>query len=729
MSMNLEVVSTGEPTYWPTEKKKILDIIDICVTRGISKKYLDAESCLDLSSDHSPIIITINSQILKKEKPPMLCNKHTDWTNFRKLLEESLVTKIPLKTAEDIIEAAEHFNQRIQQAVWNSTPTSSTNDKEDSCSMAVRDKIASKRKLRKQWQKTRSPELKAKLNKAVKEIRAMLTNEKKQAIDNYLINLGATEATDYSLWKATKKLKQPQISISPIRTESGKWAKSNEEKAELFANNLNKVFAPNLREIPPEEEEEIHQSLKSDYQPGQPIKKFNIKEIEKIILTDLNIRKNPGYDLITAKILKELPSIGHRYLTHLYNAILRTSFFPSQWKVAQIIMIPKLGKTKEEVTLYRPISLLPIAAKVFEKLLLKRLLPIIEEENLIPNHQFGFRRQHTTIEQVHRIVNKIHHSLEGKRFCSAAFLDITQAFDKVWHTGLLYKIKRHLPMNFNLILKSYLENRHLLVKYQDATTNLHLIKARVLQGSVLGPVLYLIFTKDLPTSPLVVTATFADDTAVQASSSDPAVAFQHLQLNLNEIQSWLRKWRIRVNESKFVHITFTTRRETCPPVTLNNQLIPQSDVVKYLEIHLDRKLTWQKHIFTKRKQLGLKLSKMYWLVGHRSKLSVENKLLLYKAILKPIWTYDIQLWGSAAKSNIEILQRFQSKVLRLIINVFWLLHKELQVLSVKDEVSKYSTNYHDRLTDHPNALAIYLMKRTGRTRRLKLTLSSDLAAF
>ncbi|KMQ81725.1 rna-directed dna polymerase from mobile element jockey-like protein, partial [Lasius niger] len=81
---------------------------------------------------------------------------------------------------------------------------------------------------------------------------------------------------------------------------------------------------------------------------------------------------------------------------------------------------------------YRPISLLPIASKVFEKLLLKRLLPIIEEENLIPNHQFGFRRQHTTLEQVHRIVNKIHHGLEGKRFCSAAFLDITQTFDKAF---------------------------------------------------------------------------------------------------------------------------------------------------------------------------------------------------------------------------------------------------------------------------------------------------------
>jgi hypothetical protein len=100
---------------------------------------------------------------------------------------------------------------------------------------------------------------------------------------------------------------------------------------------------------------------------------------------------------------------------------------------------------------------------------------------------------------------------------------------------------------------------------------------------------------------------------------------------------------MKANETKLVHVTFTTRRETCPPVHINDMQIPQENHVKYLGLHLDRRLTWHTHIFAKRKQLELSLTKMYWLLGHKSKLSTNNKILIYKAILKPIWTYGIQL--------------------------------------------------------------------------------------
>jgi len=734
MKMNLEAISTGEPTYWPTDPKKIPDVIDICIAKGLPNKNLQAESCLDLSSDHSPVIITMSSQIIKKVKPTVLCNKKTDWERFRSLLIETLQTGIPLKTENDVTEAIELFNNCIQQAAWNSTPTNPANSKQDTCSISIREKIAQKRKLRKQWQTTRSPEMKTKLNRAIKEIQTMLKDEKEQAIKHYLKGLSATETTDYSLWKATKRLKRPQISNPPIRTPEGAWAKSNIEKAELSADHLERVFTPNPGNRKPEADREILQSLNEACQQKIATDKFTIKEVKKVIMTEIDTKKSPGYDLITGKILKELPDVGFKYLTQLFNAALRISFFPLQWKVAKIIMIPKPGKSTEEVTSYRPISLLPVVSKVLEKLLHKRLLPIINKDNLIPNYQFGFRQQHATVEQVHRIVNKIHKSFERKQICSAVFLDITQAFDKVWHTGLLYKIKKSLPENYYLILRSYLEDRHFLVNSQDAYTNLRQIRAGVPQGSVLGPMLYLLFTNDLPTTPQVLTATYADDTAIVASSNNAVTATQLLQSNINKIQEWLEKWRIKINESKSTHVTFTTRIDTSPPITLNNKVIPQSKEVKYLGIHLDRRLTWQKHIFTKRKQLGIKLRKMYWLIGPESKLSVENKILLYKSILKPIWTYGLQLWGSAAKSNIEILQRFQSKMLRIIINAPWFMtneeiHKDLDIPYVNEEILRHSTKYSNRLNSHPNTLATKLMARSRRRRRLKRKLPCDLTNY
>jgi len=126
-------------------------------------------------------------------------------------------------------------------------------------------------------------------------------------------------------------------------------------------------------------------------------------------------------------------------------------------------------------------------SKVFEKGLLKRLHPVQKEKKILPDHQFGFRQQHSTTEQIHRVANTIRKALEKKKYFSAAYLDITQAFHKVWHPGLLYKIKNNLPPKYYKVLKSYLSERFFKVKVKGEITNLRKIKAGVPQGSVLGP--------------------------------------------------------------------------------------------------------------------------------------------------------------------------------------------------------------------------------------------------
>jgi hypothetical protein len=144
----------------------------------------------------------------------------------------------------------------------------------------------------------------------------------------------------------------------------------------------------------------------------------------------------------------------------------------------------------------------------------------------------------------------------------------------------------------------------------------------------LGPLLYLLYTADLPTSPGTLTATFADDTSILTTDNDPVVAPQLLQTDLLAIQNWLKTWRMKANETKSTHVAFTKGRLTYPLVHINDVQLLQSDDVKYLGLQLDRQLTWHKHIFTKRKQLGPTLTKMYWLFERQSHLSTSNKLLL-----------------------------------------------------------------------------------------------------
>lgn len=380
---------------------------------------------------------------------------------------------------------------------------------------------------------------------------------------------------------------------------------------------------------------------------------------------------------------------------------------------------------------YRPISLLPVLSKVFEKILLNRIQPSLEEKKLIPNHQFGFRARHSTIEQVHRVGNKIREALEKKWYCSAAFIDISQAFDKVWHMGLLHKIKAKLSHHYYQLLKSYLTDRWFLVRVGEAYSSLLPIKSGVPQGSVLGPLLYLLYTADLPSNTTnVEIATFADDTAIMASHQDPTLASSHLQGHLSRVERWLKVWRVKANSTKSTHVTFTLRKQTCPEVFLNNIKIPQKEDVKYLGLHLDRRLTWAKHIWNKRLQLGHTYRSMYWMMGANSHLNMENKLLLYKAILKPVWLYGIELWGTASDSNILRLQRFQSKTLRAVCGAPWyvpnhLIHRDLGMTTVKEEISARSKKYQDRLTIHPNPLATDLLSIPD-VRRLKRLNTLDL---
>lgn len=387
-------------------------------------------------------------------------------------------------------------------------------------------------------------------------------------------------------------------------------------------------------------------------------------------------------------------------------------------------MIHKPGKSPHEASSYRPISLTPILSKLWEKIFLVRLKELMDSSDIIPKHQFGFRKQHSTIEQMHRVHHEIRRCFEMKMYCSAAFLDVQQAFDRVWHKGLLWKVKDKLPHSLYLIIKSYLEDRLFQVKQRDARSTLREIKAGVPQGSVLGPVLYNIFTSDLPVSEDVTVATYADDVAYLASDVVPAKASDKLQHLLNETCAWMRKWRIRASAQKSNHITFALRRGNCPPVKFGSDVLPDCVNVKYLGFNLDRRLTWTYHIKRKRDELNYKFRNLYWLMGRNSVLSADNKLLIYNVVLKPIWTYGIPLWGSASKSNVMYIQRVQNNILRTITSAPWFsrndeIHKYLGVPTVQAEIQNFKKKYADRLSVHPNTLASDLLKPSLTVKRLK----------
>ena len=144
----------------------------------------------------------------------------------------------------------------------------------------------------------------------------------------------------------------------------------------------------------------------------------------------------------------------------------------------------------------------------------------------------------------------------------------------------------------------------------------------------------------------------------------------------------------------------------------------------YDGLTLDRRLTWKQHVTDRSKQLKDKPKKLYWLIGRRSNLSMQNKITRYKTVIKPVWTYGIQLWGTASNSNIEILQRFQSKTLRSLINAPWYvtnetIHRDLKIPTVKEEIYKFRSRYNARVNNHHDPLVTQLLDTTDQIRRLK----------
>lgn len=717
-----DYTSTSKPTYWPTDILKTPDLLDFFVIQKISKDTLTIEEGFDLNSDHSPVYLTMFDKPLNKETPPHLFNALTDWEYFRFILQNSVDTNVQAETTEELDNEVWTFTTQIQQAAWRSTPLIEQRPYKGQYPINIRSMVKEKRKLRCKWQRTRFPADKRKLNKISNKLSKALKKFENRKLQKKLQNLTYEKSTNYSLWKCTSSFNPPANHNPPLRQQNGSWAKSNEEKAKLFAEHLCETFSTTTsNEVLPAENIE---------QQDQDISLSTIDEINEQIRS-LKPNKSPGFDLITVEVLKELPSVAITKLMNIINTAFRLKYVPAYWKVAEVLMIHKPGKPQNEVNSYRPISLLPILSKVFEKILFIRMKPVIDEKNLIPNHQFGFRPQHSTIEQVHRICHTIEESFENNEVCTAVFLDVSKAFDKVWHEGLLFKIKRHFPKQICDIIESYLSCRYYRVRCDNTFSDLKPIQAGVPQGSILGPILYLLFTYDIPCPDGCQIATFADDTAILATAKTSEESTEKVQEALTHITSWTSQWRIHLNNDKSVHIDFTYKTIHHHTLSMFGTQIPYANTAKYLGMNLDAKLKWKEHIKKKREELEIRYRELKWLIDQKSHLSLHNKLIIYRQILSPIWSYGIQLWGCTNRENIKIIQRFQNKVLRKMINAPWYsrntdIHRDLSMPTVEDTIKKISCAHFRRLESHINEEAARLFIEVESERRLNRRKPFDL---
>jgi len=702
---NYLIISPQDPTYWPTSPRKRPDILDIFVSKIPNRFNTIIDNLTNPHSDHSPVLLTLDTSPLKRSMNPSLINGIVNWEKFQSILSNDINLNVSLKSPNQLEESVQYLTSTIQNAAWSSCKPNITNNyhqNNSSLPTYLRSLIVQKRRARATWQRTKYPTDKTKYNHLCTLLKRQMA---KQRSEDFAKQTSLLSEKDGSLWKTTRKILKIKTMSFPIKKPDGSLAINDKEKAEAHRHHLSQVFNPNDSTMP-SIENKILNSLDSPLPMTLPPKPFTPNAVKSFI-QKFPLGKSPGHDLITAEIARRLPNKAILHITHIFNAILRLSYFPIQWKLATIILFPKPNKPIDNPSSYRPISLLPFFAKLLEKLILNRIYPIIKEKNLIPDTQFGFREHHSTIHQTHRLADTIAYSLEKKLYTSAVFLDVAQAFDKVWHPGLLFKLKSFLPPSYYLFFKSYLNERHFFVRSGTEYSSISPILAGVPQGAVVSPTLFNLYSADQPTNPNIQIAEYADDKAIYATHTDPDIVSSILQSHLNDLSHWYSHWRVKINENKSVHTTFALRHRQPPPVHINSKPIPNSDTAKYLGLTFDKRLTWAKHIHTTKLKLNQRLYSLRPILGKFSKLSIKTKIHIYNLLLKPIWLYGIQIWGTAKISNTKKIQVFQSKILRLITNAppyisNHTLHTDLHIPKVTDTAKLYYSKFRNRLKNHPN---------------------------
>ena len=289
-------------------------------------------------------------------------------------------------------------------------------------------------------------------------------------------------------------------------------------------------------------------------------------------------------------------------------------------------------------------------------------------------------------------------------------LDIESAFPSVWHAGIIYKLILYkFPVYLVLLICSYLDNRKLFVYLGNEKSDLWKMLAGVPQGSVLGPLLFLIFINDAPKIKDVKESIYADDKLMFRASYRISAIIKRLQRAFITNKRFFHKWKIKINPVKTEAIIFTKRRPDIEGnVICEGNKIIWSDKVKYLGVWLDRKLIFGDHInYINHKAIG-SLIKLYP-VFKNSHISVNSKLILYKSLVRAAMLYACPVWSLTCQSNINKLQITQNKFLRIIgkfrkFTPIFRIHQSLNIEYLQEYLVTLTKNYFNRIDSHPSVL-------------------------
>ena len=392
------------------------------------------------------------------------------------------------------------------------------------------------------------------------------------------------------------------------------------------------------------------------------------------IFENLESKSSSGIDEIINVTVKAAGPVICEHMVFLINKSLSYGIFPSSLKLAKVLPLHKNG-SKDDVHNYRPISLLVVGSKIFERVVFNRIFNYLEEHSYINENQFGFRKKHNTIDAVAKLVEV--RDSKFKMELIAFLLDIKKAFDTIDHDILLHKLDRYGIRGKSLKwTESFLTDRKQCVENENAFSDWRKIECGVPQGSILGPLLFLVYINDLPLACMKCQAfLFADDTCLLGTNC----TIEELQADLLAVSDWLQNNKLTLNIKKTFQLNLTLGKyASSPNFHLNNKNLNVLNSCKYLGVFLDNKLSFKPHI----ESVIERLERQCGIVSKLRHYVPRNVLLrYYSSNIKPIIQYGLLVYGCVSYRILEPILKMQKKFLRLIL-----------FLKYRQSVSEYFDN-------------------------------------